>query len=60
MKIQSLIEREDGGADVVLTDITPFELEALVQAGFVAMLERYAKEEQEKKKLPMLLRKEVE
>ncbi len=60
MKIQSLIEREDGGADVVLTDITPFELEALVQAGFVAMLERYAKEEQEKKKVPMLLRKEEE
>ncbi len=60
MKIQSLIERDGGGADVVLTDITPFELEALVQAGFVAMLERYAKEEQEKRKVPMLLRKEAE
>jgi hypothetical protein len=60
LKIQSLIERDGGGADVVLTDITPFELEALVQAGFVAMLERYAKEEQEKRKVPMLLRKEAE
>lgn len=60
MKIQSLIERDDGGADVVLTEITPSEVEALIQAGFVAMLERYAKEEQEKKKVPMLLRKEVE
>lgn len=57
MKIQSVIEKEDGGADVIIENITQEELKALLQAGFVALLERLAAEELEKKNVPALLRK---
>ena len=59
MKIQSLIEREDGGADMVVTDITPYEVQLLMEKGFVALLEEYAKDLAEAKKVPTLLRKDI-
>ena len=56
MKVTTIIEHEDGGASVMLEDIKPYELEALVQAGFATLLEKYANELEEKKKVPAILR----
>ncbi len=58
MKVDAIIEHEDGSATVMLSDISKWEQEALIQAGFVALLEKYAKEEAEKKKVPAILKKE--
>ncbi len=58
MKVDAVIEHEDGSATVMLSDISKWEQEALIQAGFVALLEKYAKEEAEKKKVPAILKKE--
>lgn len=60
MKVDAIIEHEDGSATVMLSDISKWEQEALIQAGFVSLLEKYAKEEEAKKKVPAILRKEVE
>ncbi len=59
MKIQSLIERDDGGADLVITDITPYEVQLLMEKGFVTILEEYAKDLENSKKVPTLLRKDA-
>ncbi len=56
MKISYIIEREDGGADVGIEDLSPHEVKALIAAGFVKLIEEAAKREEEQKKLPALLR----
>mgnify|MGYP001559210441 CR=1 FL=1 len=56
MKITTVIERPDGGADVMLEDIQPHELQALLQAGFVSMVEAYAKKLEDKKSTPAIFR----
>lgn len=56
MKVAAVIERDDGGADVVLENITQYELQAIIQAGFVTLIEEMAKKEEEKKRIPAILR----
>jgi hypothetical protein len=56
MKVTTIIEHEDGGADVMLEDITPREMEALVQAGFAQLLKEYADQLEAKRKVPAILR----
>lgn len=56
MKVDTIIEHDDGSATVMLSDIQKYELEALVEAGFVVLLEKYAKEVEEKRKIPAILK----
>ncbi len=56
MKISYIIERDDGGADVGIEDLSPHEVKALLAAGFVKLLEEAAKKEEELRKLPALLK----
>ncbi len=56
MKISYIIEREDGGADVGIEHLTQHEVKALMTAGFVKLMEEAAKKEEERLKLPALLK----
>lgn len=56
MKVATIIEHEDGGADVMLEDVTPKELELLVQAGFNQLLQEYIERMEAKRRIPAILR----
>ena len=57
MKVKAVFERDDGGVDVMLEELTEWEVQALIQAGFVSLLEEYAEQEKKLKETPALLRK---
>lgn len=56
MKVSTIIEHDDGGADVMLEDVTPQEMELLVQAGFTQLLKEYIERMEERRKIPAILR----
>jgi hypothetical protein len=56
MKVKAIIERDDGGADVVIEELTPYELSVLVEQGFITLIERYIDEQEKRKKIPAILK----
>ena len=56
MKVTTIIEHEDGGADVMLEDVTPKEMELLVQTGFNQLMQEYIERMEAKRKIPVILR----
>lgn len=56
MKVTTIIEHEDGGADIMLEDVTPAEVELLVQTGFNQLLKEYVERVEAQRKIPAILR----
>lgn len=54
MKIENLTEREDGSATAVLVDMTPEEINYLLQEGFLVMLKRYLEQHEKDMSIPAL------
>lgn len=56
MKVHEIKEHEDGSATVLLEEITPEEVQLLIQEGFKAMLMRYIQEMEEEHKKAALFK----
>lgn len=56
MKVTTIIEHDDGGADIMLEDVSARELEVLVEAGFVKLVTEYAEQLEAKRRIPAILR----
>lgn len=57
MIVETIEEHEDGSATVVLTEISAEEQRLLISEGFMSMLKNYLAQEEEKNKVPAILRK---
>lgn len=56
MRVVTVKENEDGSADVELQDISPEEVQLLMQEGFISLLRKAIEHAKEKNKLPALLK----
>jgi hypothetical protein len=56
MKVQEIKEHEDGSATVLIEEMTPEEVQVLIQEGFKAMLMRYIAEMEEDNKKAALFK----
>lgn len=56
MKVQEVKEHEDGSATVLIEEMTPQEVQVLIQEGFKAMLLRYIDEMEEENKKAALFK----
>jgi hypothetical protein len=56
MRVVTVKEHEDGSADVELQDISPEEVQLLMQEGFISLLRKAIEHAEENKKIPALLK----
>jgi ribosome biogenesis SPOUT family RNA methylase Rps3 len=56
MIVTTIKEHEDGSADVELQDMTPEEMQLIMQEGFISLLKKAIEYQKEQEKLPALLK----
>jgi ribosome biogenesis SPOUT family RNA methylase Rps3 len=56
MIVKTITEHEDGSADVELQDMTPEEMQLIMQEGFISLLKKAIEYQKEQEKLPALLK----
>jgi hypothetical protein len=56
MKVVTVKEHEDGSADVELQDMSPEEVQLIMQEGFISLLRKAIERQNEQDKLPALLK----
>jgi ribosome biogenesis SPOUT family RNA methylase Rps3 len=56
MIVTTIKEHEDGSADVELQDISPEEMQLIMQEGFISLLKKAIEYQKERDKLPALLK----
>jgi ribosome biogenesis SPOUT family RNA methylase Rps3 len=56
MIVKTIKEHEDGSADVELQDMTPEEMQLIMQEGFISLLKKAIEYQKEQEKLPALLK----
>lgn len=56
MKVVTIKEHEDGSADVELQDMSPEEMQLIMQEGFISLLKKAIIYQEEQNKLPALLK----
>jgi ribosome biogenesis SPOUT family RNA methylase Rps3 len=56
MRVVTIKEHEDGSADVELQDMTPEEMNLILQEGFISLLKKAIEYHKEQEKLPALLK----
>jgi ribosome biogenesis SPOUT family RNA methylase Rps3 len=56
MIVKTITEHEDGSADVELQDMTPEEMQLIMQEGFISLMKKAIEYQKEQEKLPALLK----
>ncbi len=56
MIVKTIKEHEDGSADVELQDMSPEEMQLIMQEGFISLLKKAIAYQEEQNKLPALLK----
>jgi ribosome biogenesis SPOUT family RNA methylase Rps3 len=56
MIVKTITEHEDGSADVELQDMTPEEMQLIMQEGFISLMKKAIIYQEEQNKLPALLK----
>ena len=59
MIVRSVVEHEDGSADVVLEDIEPRMVQLIMQEGLISLMTKEIERAEKEKRIPALLKEKV-